>query len=400
MKTKRNPSLHAALALLVIAAFAASFARAAVQESIAVTNFDFSAPAQADGGINTGAVTGWAESGGTIGNFNPNDGFYIGTTGAPGTIGTMSDPHALFFFNAAGQSVSQTTGTTLAPGVRYTLTAAVGERSSAAAAFGGYNVQLLSGASVLESAASGTVPALDTFADVSVEYVSGSSSPAGSIGIRLGQLNDVGGNDYVDYDNVRLTAEVARPIAGATYVYDGTGQGSQPSSSPDPVWPDTGGVELTNGQLPASVAFTDPQWVGFVDDAPDDTTSHPQITFDLQEVYEIEVAQIAYLHSNSQAGGTITAPEEVLVSISDDGSTFGPATSYTAEFDSSAGNEIRFAYLDLTAFDDTRYVRFDFRNTGQWTFLSEITIGTVPTPAALPAGLAMFGFIAARRRRS
>ena len=164
---------------------------------------------------------------------------------------------------------------------------------------------------------------------------------------------------------------MAAPIVVSSYSYDGTGDGSIPDSS----FPDSSTIELTNGTQPATTAFSDPQWVGYRDGGGGGTPAtadHPQITFDLGSSQEVASIVISYLHSTTQAGGTITAPDSVIVSVSDDNVTSSAPTTYSAEFDSSSGNELRAATLDVSSLSQSRYVRLEFRQSSQWTFLSEI----------------------------
>jgi hypothetical protein len=187
------------------------------------------------------------------------------------------------------------------------------------------------------------------------------------------------------------------PAGVASYAYDGTGQGATPSVS----FADTGGIELTNGLLPQSTAFSDSQWVGFADDPPDDTAAQPRITFRLDDQYALDKMVLTYLHSTTQASGTITAPEEVLVSVSRNGVDFSTPISLMP-FDQSSGDSVRRAVADLTGLAGD-FVRLDFRNTSQWTFFSEVSFtGTViPEPSSvLLLALGLIGLLLLARRRT
>ncbi len=362
----------------------AHLALAAAVSPIQVRNADFESPAQpTDGAINTGAVTAWTESGGTIGTFNPDTRWYtntacIDTNG--GVLGTMAGRSVLFFYQSAGQSALQTLTQPALPGVRYTLTASVGDRDVAPNVFGGYTLALQTGGTSLATRVSSTPPAAGTFADVTLPYTAQAGDPVGPLQVRMAQNAGAGGS-FVDYDNIRLTAELLNPLRVAGYAYDGAGAGATPSTSP--AWPDTGGAELTDGLLPTSPAFTNAAWVGFQDVAPDDGACQPQVTFDLGGTYALSVIQIVYLHSTTQAGGSITAPEDILVSFSTDGATFSAPVSYAAAGEHDAGNAIRTALLDVRG-QTAAHVRLEFRNASQWTFLAECAFAADGSTTNLP----------------
>lgn len=181
----------------------------------------------------------------------------------------------------------------------------------------------------------------------------------------------------------------AAAISVVGYTYDGSGAGATPNAS----FPDGSLSKLTDGIIPAS-AYTDPGWVGFRDDAPDDQSSQPQVTFDLGGNYDLATAEFVYLASTSQASGTITQPESILVSVSDDGATFGPAQTFTAaELYSSTTGDLRTAVLNINGLSGS-YVRLDFSQTGVWTFLGEASfrgVAVVPEPGCLALALVAAG---------
>lgn len=181
----------------------------------------------------------------------------------------------------------------------------------------------------------------------------------------------IDGTVYYEVDVLGYPVKDPTPLRAtiSSYQYDGTGQAAIPSTSP--AYPDSGGIELINNVLPASTAYTDTQWVGFQDTAPDDGTSHPQVTFQLAETVDLTKIQIVYLHSTTQAGGSITAPEQVLVSFSTNGVDYSTPLSFTSEFNHTAGDQIRTAILNLNS-NRASSVRLDFRNTSPWTFLAEV----------------------------
>ncbi|HEY3378609.1 MAG TPA: SGNH/GDSL hydrolase family protein [Armatimonadota bacterium] len=173
--------------------------------------------------------------------------------------------------------------------------------------------------------------------------------------------------------------ETLTPIS---YAYDGVGKGATPAN-----FPDTGGKELTDGAMPATTAFADAAWVGFLADTRDLNDAHPQVTFDFGKRVTPTQLTIVYLHSTTQASGSITAPEEMRVSVSDDGKSFAAPVTYTT-FSSEPGDEIRTATFDLNSAKlSGQYFRLDFRNASQWTFLTEVSFATGATTGAKPAAV-------------
>ncbi len=187
--------------------------------------------------------------------------------------------------------------------------------------------------------------------------------------------------------SVAMNAVVsAAPITVSSYTYGTLQPASNFADSLD------GGTELINGDLPASTAYSDTQWVGFLEPS-GNSVPQPLVVFDLGASYDLSSVAVTYLHSSTQAGGNITAPEDMLVSVSDDNVTFSSPVSKVGSFDSSSGDAIREAVEDLTGMTG-RYVKLDFRNTlpnnageknGEWTFLAEVTFdGTmVPEPSSV-----------------
>jgi len=178
----------------------------------------------------------------------------------------------------------------------------------------------------------------------------------------------IDGTVYYEVDVLGYPVKEPTPLRAVvnSYQYDGSGAGAIPTS-----WPDSGGIELINGILPSAAHYTDAQWVGFADSLPDDGTSHPQVTFQLAETYDLTKIQIVYFHSTSQAGGSVTAPEQVFVSFSTNGVDYSTPLSFTSEFNHAAGDQIRTAILNLNS-NRASSVRLDFRNASQWTFLAEV----------------------------
>lgn len=163
---------------------------------------------------NTGAGEG-------CGYYNPNASFYAnaqdsGPSG--GVLPGMSGRHVAFLSNsAANTSFLQTRRALLQAGRSYTLTAAIGVRSSAAA-FGGATLELLADGKVLASRsidragldAMNAGNAAGTFTDLALNYTSGQGIAAGqALAIRIRKPGAA--NTYLDFDNVRLSS-VATPF--------------------------------------------------------------------------------------------------------------------------------------------------------------------------------------------
>ncbi|MDY0166383.1 MAG: LamG-like jellyroll fold domain-containing protein [Thermoguttaceae bacterium] len=187
-------------------------------------------------------------------------------------------------------------------------------------------------------------------------------------------------------------------IMGVTYEY-----GDATTSKPHSTYPDTGGTELTDiySTLNHTNSFTHPAWVGFRGNAglPDDP--HPQITFDLDGKYNLDEIRIIYMGGN-YAG--INPPDSVWVSFSDDGLLFSNPTEYTPFADTPALDPdsltVEEALVEIGG-EWARYVRMEFRNDGQWTFLGDVAFVAVPEPATfvLFAMGALLALMSRRRRR-
>ncbi len=191
--------------------------------SLTVNNFDFEDGGLADGGYTSGATgtipTSWdaipgnAPSGGYYGYFNPQDSAYAGTTGTPGTIGTMSGPNIFYFgTSASGEGIQQTLGSNFDLNTSYQLTVSIGCRGSNTYE-AEVTLELLAGSTVLSQ---GTFlnSNVNTFADSSVTYTGGAAN-ASLVGlpltVRLSEYDQNATVTDVDIDNVRVTATNAAP---------------------------------------------------------------------------------------------------------------------------------------------------------------------------------------------
>jgi hypothetical protein len=204
-------------------------ARVSAQTTITVANSDFETNGLGDGGFSSGVIpTGWSAvttiTGSFFGYFNPTASAYSGTTGNPGTTGTMSGPNVFYFGSAVtGEGIQQTLAANFTAATNYTLTVAVGTRAGNLANTAFLDLQLLAGSTVIASTSARNLTA-DSFADFSLTF---DALAAGStFNSVLGQAltirfleNDTslpGTVFEADIDNVRLTSVTAVPEP-ATY---------------------------------------------------------------------------------------------------------------------------------------------------------------------------------------
>lgn len=139
------------------------------------------------------------------------------------------------------------------------------------------------------------------------------------------------------------------------------------------------------------------------------------ITYDLEGNYDLDSLEV--WNYNEAAGGGLTSrgakDVEILVASSE-GGAFTSLGNFVFDEAPNTTSDFR-QVIDLSGFlaaDDVRLIRFDI--TTNWDvsgtpegvvglsevrFYKSLTASTIPAPAALPAGLAMLGLAAARRRR-
>jgi hypothetical protein len=142
-------------------------------------------------------------------------------------------------------------------------------------------------------------------------------------------------------------------------------------------YPDDARDKLIDGRI-GSRSHKDGTWVGWSDSPDGDTESvQPSIVFDAGEVVTLDKLHIAYLVLHQLA---IHAPDRVVVSLSDDGESFTELLT-ASEFrddlpsDTSGQGAPGIAHLNLNG-ARARYVRLEFYNDRQWTFLSEVFFTT------------------------
>ena len=181
--------------------------------SIAVANFNFEIGGGPDNSFtnNPGVIpTGWTAIGGGLsgsfyGYFNPDNSTYTGTSGVPGTIGTMDGPNVFYFGSALpGQGIQQTVGANYEADTNYNLTVAVGTRILALNQ-NDLEVQLLAGSTVVANEIF-TPGVSSSFTDRSLIHL----ADAGNVALYGQPLTirflERGTNFEVDIDNVRLTS--------------------------------------------------------------------------------------------------------------------------------------------------------------------------------------------------
>lgn len=156
-----------------------------------------------DGDISETTPAGWSGGSGT---YNPTSNFYAALTGKD-LNGSMSGPTVGYLWGAA-PPLEQTTNTTIVGGGSYTLRASLGARTNGHV-FAGVALELLADGVMVASKRVDTPPQAGGFADVALSWQADTASAGKRLGVRFRALRAVG-NSFVDIDNVRLSAELAR----------------------------------------------------------------------------------------------------------------------------------------------------------------------------------------------
>jgi PEP-CTERM motif len=147
-----------------------------------------------------------------------------------------------------------------------------------------------------------------------------------------------------------------------------------------------------------------------VDSGSDSLLPQPQLTFDLGGLFTLDSMTVNYMvdYPPGTSFANIRAPNDLTISFSADGvaGPFGGAFVETGFDDgpegdvNPGGGEARSLTIDLAG-ANANAVRLDFRNDGEWTFLSEVAFqGTVvPEPGTYALlALGALGLASFRRR--
>jgi hypothetical protein len=201
-----------------------------------------------------------------------------------------------------------------------------------------------------------------------------------------------------------------------TYNYTAGVQPNPNNNRNDPGAGTLGGGKLINGIIASTnngANLSDGSTVGYNDPSGfngDNGQPHPGIVFNLGENLSVEEVWIDYIGAASAAG--VAAPDRVDIEFSDDGVTFDGLMSFTDFNDSAHSTQgpgmfwNRRLVADVGGID-AAFVRLNFFNNQEWTFLSEVQFvaspQAVPEPASLVlwtfAGVAMLGVAMWKYRR-
>jgi hypothetical protein len=171
-----------------------------------------------------------------------------------------------------------------------------------------------------------------------------------------------------------------------------------------------GGNDWLNVPVFQYLGWQDPGYV-VVDSGTDSAVAQPLITFGFGNLYTLDSLTIHYMvdYPPGTLFANVRAPDEVTVSFGLGGvaGTFGGAFLETGFDDSPEGNgapgggQARQLTIDLGG-TTANALQLDFRNNGEWTFLSEVSFqgAVVPEPGTMALmGLGGLGLLLARLRR-
>ncbi len=201
--------------------------------AIHLANPDFDDTAISDNVVSTTPRSqGWTfntTSSSDGGIFNPNSATYPAAGGSASALGA-SGSNVAYVYNgqnaasAGRSSISENFGATLQPATNYTLTVAVGNRLTAnpfGTSYGGYEIDLLAGGTVIASQLNTITPTAGTFADASFTLFSDSVSSAllnQELSVRLSETSNAQFAS-TDFDNIRLTSAAVPEPASTSLLF-------------------------------------------------------------------------------------------------------------------------------------------------------------------------------------
>lgn len=175
--------------------------------------------------------------------------------------------------------------------------------------------------------------------------------------------------DSPDYANVAL---------GKTY----TRSALYPNDN-EPSYPDEGGNSMTDGVIASETAkYSDKAFIGFNKNQVEYTAKgYSYITVDLGDIYYVDKF-VAHVASSFHLSVGISAPEKVLVYISNDNQTWHKAGN--AQFTDTEEISSVEATLTLDSALTARYVEFRFVGDSNWIMVCETEAYGVKAPEAMP----------------
>ncbi len=146
-------------------------------------------------------------------------------------------------------------------------------------------------------------------------------------------------------------------------------------NQPHPSYGDGALSKLLDGYI-GSTEYNDPAWVGWLDGpdkanvfGPDSRLVQPRIEFDLGEERDVTGVEIVYL---IHPRGAVYAPDRVEITLANDDQFSDTTRTLTSrDFDETTRPRIGTATIRFPA-TRARFVRLDFYNERQWTFLCEV----------------------------
>jgi hypothetical protein len=178
------------------------------------------------------------------------------------------------------------------------------------------------------------------------------------------------------------------PLKGIRYKYVGENSKPEIAKHSGDGYRDDNRTELTDGLL-GSNSYQDPLWTAWYQPAGHNTLPQPSIDFILPDgvtTHDANSLQIAYLVGHP-AG--VHAADRLEISISQDGKTYTKLQEFKG-FDDVAAVEAESRFVSIELMDHAvaaKYVRLDFFNDAEWTFLSEVrflSLGETRSEASHP----------------